>query len=480
VSAIQAIRDRPLSVAGEWLETGRWDEVTAPYDGRLLGRLARADAGVVDRAVRSAKAAVDEEDFPVHARAAALERVARLVSENAEELALTTAAETGKPLKQSRLEVTRAEGTFKLSAVEALKLAGEVVPMDAIASGAGKLGVVIRVPLGVVAAITPFNFPLNLAAHKIGPALAGGNAVVLKPASATPLGSVRLVELLHAGGVPPGRVQLVAGPGGEVGRALAEHPDVAAVSFTGSAEVGWGIRERAPRKHVALELGSNAPLIVDRDGDWRVAADKCAVHGYSCAGQSCISIQRALVHHELAEPFIGRLCERVARLNVGDPLDPVTDVGPLIDARSRERVHGWIRSAVDGGATLRLGGEVNDDGTLQPTVLEEVGLDQPLWTEEAFGPVVAVRAVKSLDEAVELANDSRYGLQAGVYTRDLGTALTVARRLEYGSVLVNEVPTYRADQQPYGGVKESGNTREGPAYAVQALTEARFISLQPA
>jgi acyl-CoA reductase-like NAD-dependent aldehyde dehydrogenase len=471
--------DHKLLAAGEWVETGEWAEVRSPYDGTLVGRVARGDSALVDRAARAARQAFEAGDFPRHERAAVLDRAAGLAAGRVDELALTIAAEAGKPLKAARVEAARCADTLTFSAVEARKLSGATVPMDASPAGAGKLGVVLRVPFGVVGAISPFNFPLNLVAHKLGPALAAGNAVVLKPAGQTPISALKLAEILVEAGLPPGWLSVVPGPGSEVGNAIVEHELTRALSFTGSAKVGWGIRGRVPHKKVNLELGSNAPLIVHADGDWETAADKAKLHAFSHAGQSCISIQRVLVHEEIADDFTERLVANTEALRVGDPLDPETDVGPLITHGDRDRVKAWIDEAVAGGAELLTGGELVDEGRcLAPTLLGAPPREAKVWCEEIFGPVATIDRYADFAEALRLANDSRFGLQAGVFTRDVGRALEAARTLEFGGVLINEVPTFRADQMPYGGVKDSGNTREGPAYAVLELTEERLVTLQ--
>jgi acyl-CoA reductase-like NAD-dependent aldehyde dehydrogenase len=471
--------DHKLLAAGEWLETGEWDEVRSPYDGTVIGRAAQGDAALVDRAAKAAQEAFESADFPQHERAALLDRAAELVGERVDDLALTIAAEAGKPLKTARVEASRCVDTLTFSATEARKLTGGTVPMEASPAGAGKLGVMLRVPYGVVGAISPFNFPLNLVAHKLGPAIAAGNAVVLKPAGQTPLSALKLAEILVEAGLPKGWLSVIPGPGAEVGNAIVEHDLTRALTFTGSAGVGWGIRSRVPHKKVNLELGSNAPLIVHADGDWEAAADKTKLHAFSHAGQSCISIQRVLAHEDVAEGFTERLVANAEALRVGDPLDPETDVGPLISPADRDRVKGWIGEAVEGGAELLTGGELVDEGRcLAPTVLGSPPHDAKVWCEEIFGPVATIDRYADFEQALEMANDSKFGLQAGVFTRDLGRGLQAARTLEFGGVLINEVPTFRADQMPYGGVKDSGNTREGPAYAVIELTEERFVTLQ--
>jgi acyl-CoA reductase-like NAD-dependent aldehyde dehydrogenase len=471
--------DHKLLVAGEWAETGAWAEVASPYDGSVVGRVAQGDAALVDRCAIAARAAFESGGFPQHERAAVLDRAAGLVGERLDDLARTIAAEAGKPLKTAEAEAGRCADTLTFSAVEARKLSGATVPMAASAPGAGKLGVMLRVPYGVVGAISPFNFPLNLVAHKLGPAIAAGNAVVLKPAGQTPISALKLAAILVEAGLPEGWLSVVPGPGAEVGNAIVEHDLTGALSFTGSAKVGWEIRSRVPHKKVNLELGSNAPLIVHSDGDWEAAADKTKIHAFSHAGQSCISIQRILVQEDVADAFVERLVANVAALSVGDPLDPGTDVGPLISSGDRDRVKGWIGEAVAAGAELLCGGELVDDGRcLAPTLLANPPREAKVWREEIFGPVATIDRYAEFGEALRLANDSKFGLQAGVFTRDMGRGLEAAETLEFGGVLINEVPTFRADQMPYGGVKDSGNTREGPAYAVLELTEERFVTLQ--
>jgi acyl-CoA reductase-like NAD-dependent aldehyde dehydrogenase len=475
---VQAV-DHELLVAGEWRETGEWSEVLSPYDGSAVGRVAQGDAALVDEAARAAREAFETADFPQHARAEALERAAEIVGEHIDDLALTIAAEAGKPLKTAKVEAARCVDTLTFSAVEARKLSGATVPMAASSPGVGKLGVMMRVPYGVVGAVSPFNFPLNLVAHKLGPAIAAGNAIVLKPAGQTPISALKLARILIEAGLPDGWLSVVPGSGSEVGNAIVEHEATRAITFTGSAEVGWGIRSRVPHKKVNLELGSNAPLIVHADGDWETAADKAKLHAFSHAGQSCISIQRILVHEAVADGFTERLVANAEALQVGDPLDPDTDVGPLISPDDRDRVKEWVDEAVASGAELLTGGELVDEGRcLAPTLLGSPPREAKVWCEEIFGPVATIDRYSDFEEALRLANDSKFGLQAGVFTRDVGRGLQAGRTLEFGGVLINEVPTFRADQMPYGGVKDSGNTREGPAYAVIELTEERLVTLQ--
>jgi acyl-CoA reductase-like NAD-dependent aldehyde dehydrogenase len=403
--------------------------------------------------------------------------VAGYLGRRHEEVARQISDEAGKPMKAARVEASRAMSTFTMAAVEARKLAGDVVPMDGSQAGEGKLAFTRRVPLGVVGAISPFNFPLNLVAHKLAPALAAGCAVVLKPAGQTPLSALLLAELETEAGLPPGWLNVLVGPSAEIGDVLVEDERVAVLTFTGSGDVGWKLRERAPRKKVLLELGNATPLIVEADADIEAAAAAVAQHGFSFAGQSCISIQRAYVARDVYHRFVGELVARVDALRTGDPADDETDVGPLIDEEARDRVLEWIEEARSAGAEILSGGELEDE-LLRPTVIAGAPPDAKVSCEEVFGPVVTVTPYDSLDEAIALANGTRYGLQAGIFTGSLQSALRAAQKLEFGGVTVNEAPTFRADQMPYGGVKASGNTREGPAYAVRELTDERLIVIQ--
>jgi acyl-CoA reductase-like NAD-dependent aldehyde dehydrogenase len=463
--------------------------VRSPYDDVVVGRVPKCTRDHVAQAVAAAKAVLagnrDGEGrndgthpLPAHERAEILDRAAIALAERQEELARTIAVEAAKPIRTARIEAARAVDTFRFSAAEARTLAGDVVPVDASSAGVGKLGFTLRMPIGVVGAISPFNFPLNLVAHKVAPAVAAGCPVVLKPASQTPLSAIALAHLLlDECGLPPGWLSVVTGGGGTVGEAIVEHPDIAMITFTGSPPVGWGIRGRAAQKKVSLELGNNSPVIIEDGSDWETAATKIRTAGFSHAGQSCISTQRIYVERPLFDRFVEKLAAAVETLVVGPPLDGDTEVSALISHGETERVRSWIDDAVAGGARVVAGGKVDDRGVLEPTVLVDVTPDMKVCHDEVFGPVVAVTAYDDLDEALALANDSQYGLQAAIFTNRLDRALKAARTLDYGGVLVNEVPTWRADQQPYGGVRNSGNTREGPHYAVREMTEERLVVL---
>jgi acyl-CoA reductase-like NAD-dependent aldehyde dehydrogenase len=472
--AITATEKR-LLVGGEWIETGDWLEVRSPYSGELLARVAQAGSAETRQAIDAAERAM-QEPLPAHKRAEILSRVAGYLGRRHDEVARTISDEAGKPMKAARIEATRAMSTYTFSAVEARKLAGEIVPMDASQSGERKFAYTLRTPIGVVGAISPFNFPLNLVAHKIAPALAAGCAVVLKPASQTPLSALLLAELEGEAGLPPGWLNVLVGPAAEIGDVLIEDERVKLITFTGSSGVGWKLRERAPRKRVNLELGNATPVIVEADADMEDVAKRMAQHAFSFAGQSCISVQRIYVERRSFEAFLERFAPLVEELRLGDPADEETDVGPVIDEAARDRILEWVEEARKAGAHVLTGGEL-DGELIQPTVIANAAPDLKVSCHEVFGPVVTVNPYDSLDEAIELANGTPYGLQAGVFTNDLRTAMRLAAELEFGGVTVNEAPTFRADQMPYGGVKESGNTREGPAYAVREMTEERVVIL---
>jgi len=468
--------ERRAFIDGEWVETGEWIEVRSPYSGEVVGRVAKAGAADAQRAIDAAARAM-ESPLPAHKRAEILVRVAGYLGRRHDEAARTISDEAGKPMKAARVEAARAMSTYTMAAVEARKLAGDVVPMDATQAGEGKFAFTLRQPLGVVGAISPFNFPLNLVAHKIAPALAAGCAVVLKPASATPLSALLLAELEQEAGLPAGWLNVLVGPSAEIGDVLVGDDRVGVLTFTGSGPVGWKLRERAPRKKVLLELGNATPVIVEADGDVDAAAAAVAANAFSFAGQSCISVQRVYVAREAYDRFVGELVPLVEELVVGDPGDDATDVGPVIDEGARERILEWIDEARRAGAEILTGGDLAD-GLIQPTVIARPPADARVSCDEVFGPVMTVAPYDSLEEAIALANGTRYGLQAGIFTANVKTAMRAARELDFGGVIVNEAPTFRADQMPYGGVKDSGNTREGPAYAVRELTEERVVVLQ--
>jgi acyl-CoA reductase-like NAD-dependent aldehyde dehydrogenase len=462
--------ERKLFVGGDWIETGEWIDIRSPYSGDTVGRVAKGGARETRQAIAAAASAM-RTPLPAHKRAEILVKVVAGIARRHEEAAQLICAESGKPLKTARVEVSRAMSTYTFAAVEARKLAGEMVPMDAAQAGEGKLAFTLRRPIGVVGAISPFNFPLNLVAHKLAPSLAAGCAVVLKPASQTPLSALFLAELAAEAGLPAGWLNVVVGSASEIGDVLIDDDRVEAITFTGSAPVGWQLAERAPKKRVKLELGNATPVVVAADADLDLAAEKLAANAFSFAGQSCISVQRIYVEGPAFDGFVERFLPRVEALRVGDPADEDTDVGPVIDDDARERILEWIKES---RGELLTGGDL-DGELIRPTVIANPARDDKVSCEEVFGPVCTVTTVESLDEAFELANATRYGLQAGVFTTRIDAALRAAQALDFGGVTVNEAPTFRSDQMPYGGVKDSGNTREGPRYAVRELTEERLV-----
>jgi acyl-CoA reductase-like NAD-dependent aldehyde dehydrogenase len=469
---VAAASERRLFVGGEWIETGDWQDVRSPYSGEVVGRVAKAGAAETRRAIDAAEQAM-REPLPAHKRAEILVRVAGALGRRHEEAARLISEEAGKPMKAARVEASRAMSTYTFAAVEARKLTGEMVPMDAAQAGEGKLAFTLRRPIGIVGAISPFNFPLNLVAHKLAPALAAGCAVVLKPAGQTPLSALFLAELEEEAGLPPGWLNVLVGRASEIGDVLVEDERVKLITFTGSGPVGWQLKERAPKKRVNLELGNATPVIVASDADVPATAAKLAANAFAFAGQSCISVQRIYVDRSNYDAFVKEFVPLVEALKVGDPGEDDTDVGPVIDEDARERILDWIKESH--GEVLTGGGL--DGDLIRPTVIANPAPDDKVSREEVFGPVCTVTAVDSLDEAIELANGTRYGLQAGIFTAGLDNALRAAQELDFGGVTVNEAPTFRSDQMPYGGVKDSGNTREGPRYAVREMTEERLIVL---
>jgi acyl-CoA reductase-like NAD-dependent aldehyde dehydrogenase len=462
--------ERKLLIGGEWVETGEWLEVRSPYSGDVVGRVAKAGRTETCQAVDAAERAM-QEPLPAHKRAEILVRVAGALGRRHDEVARLISDEAGKPMKAARVEAKRAMSTYTFAAVEARRLAGDMVPMDAAQAGEGKLAFTLRRPIGVVGAISPFNFPMNLVAHKIAPALAAGCAVVLKPASQTPLSALLLAELEAEAGLPPGWLNVVVGPASEIGDVLVEDERVKLITFTGSSDVGWELKRRAHKKKVNLELGNATPVVVAADADIETAAAKLAQNAFSFAGQSCISVQRIYVEQDAYDAFVEQFVPRVEQLKIGDPADEETDVGPVIDDDARARILAWIGET--SGEVLTGGAQ--DGELIRPTVIANPSPEDKVSSEEVFGPVCTVTAVTSLEDALRLANATRYGLQAGIFTSRLDSALGAAQELEFGGVTVNEAPTFRADQMPYGGVKDSGNTREGPHYAVREMTEERLV-----
>jgi acyl-CoA reductase-like NAD-dependent aldehyde dehydrogenase len=451
-------------------------EIRSPYDGSVVGSVALASraevVSAIDRAVAAAPAA---QALPSHARAAALSRIRACVLERKEELSRLLAAEAGKPLGLARTELDRTIFVFEQGMEEAKRMGGEVLPMDLLPHGEGRWGITRRFPLSPIAAITPFNFPLLLAAHKLAPAMACGATMVLKPPPQDPLSTMLLAGIVRESGYPDGAISILPCTNDDAAPLL-DDPRIRMISFTGSARVGWMIKQRAPMKRVALELGGNAAVIVEPDADIEHAVKRCVAGGYLYAGQSCISTQRILVHEKIYEAFVQRFAPAVQALKVGDPLDPSTDVGPVIDRANAERVESWMAEAVTAGATVAAGG-TRKDSLVAPSVLLDTSSDMRVNCEEIFAPVTTVRRYSTLQEAIALVNDSPYGLQAGLFTNDLRTIKSAFEQIEVGGLVINEVPGFRVDHAPYGGVKQSGSGREGVRYAIEEMTEVRLLVL---
>ena len=462
-----------LLVAGEEVAGDATVEVTSPWDGRTIGAVPWLGADAVGPAVDGAWGAM-QAGLTAAERAAILDRAAIEVGARREEFAAMISAENGKPMKQALAEADRCVQTLVFSAVEARSLAGRGIPLDAHPAGAGHLGFTIRVPVGVVAAITPFNFPLTLAAHKIGPAVAAGCGVVLKPADKAPLTAIELVRVFHRAGLPPAWMSVLVGEPVSIADALIADERVGLLTFTGSAAIGWDLKAKAAKKRVTLELGNATPVIVCADGDLDAAATMSAASGYAFAGQSCISVQRTIVHESVREAFADKLVAAARAQQAGDPADPMTDVGPAITPEARDRVDALVSDAMGAGARELTGGTFGD-GHRRPTVLDGVDTAHPVWNKELFGPVISIVPFDTLEEAIDLANGTEYGLQAGIFTRDLPNALDAIHQLRFGGVTVNQAPQFRVDQMPYGGTKASGNTKEGPHDAVREMTEERMV-----
>jgi len=450
--------------------------IRAPWDGAEVGIHPLGTAEDMDAAVAANVAAAEAcRTMPAYERAACLRRIADTLEADKEAFADLMAREAGKPIAQARLELDRAVFVLRDGAEEATRISGEILPLDVMAHGTGRIGLVRRFPLSPIAAITPFNFPVLLAAHKIAPAIACGATLTLKPPPQDPLTTLRLGELVAASGYPAGGVNVVPCEL-PVAERLVRDERVRMITFTGSARAGWAIRAAAGTKRVALELGGNAGVIVEPDADVARAVERCTVGGYLYAGQSCISVQRILVHERVFDAFIEPFAARVARLATGDPLDPRTEVGPMIDEAAARRAESWIQTAVAAGAVVRTGG-ARSGAVLQPTVLTGTRPDQQVNCEEVFAPVTTVTPYRRFDDALTMLNDSPYGLQAGVFTHDVRTLMRAWERLDVGGVIGNDIPSFRVDRMPYGGSKASGLGREGVRYAIQEMTEPRLLTL---
>ena len=463
-------------VAGDWVESSETFEVASPYDGSVVATVGTPSSADVERAAQAAADSFDEaRKLPVHARAEALVHISRRLEERGDEIAKVIAGEGGKPLKWAKVEAARALSTFRWAAEECRREGGLLMRLDTEASLGTRMGLIRRFPLGPVLAITPFNFPVNLVAHKMAPALAVGAPIVIKPATKTPLGALILGEIFCETDLPAGMLSVLPIGGSEAGD-LARDERFAKISFTGSSEVGWDLRKADPKKAVTLELGGNAGVIVHHDADLDRAAQRIAFGGYYQAGQSCIAVQRVLVHDDVADELRDKLAAEVAKLKTGDPMDPETDVGPVIDHDALERISAWVDEAVQAGAEVVTGGK-REDPFYTPTVLTNTERSMKVRCEEIFGPVITLGTYSDFAEAIAEVNSSRYGLQAGVFTKDIDRIMLAHRDLEVGGVIQNDVSSFRADQMPYGGAKDSGSGREGLRWAMDEMTEPRILVL---
>jgi glyceraldehyde-3-phosphate dehydrogenase (NADP+) len=467
---------RPFLVHGQWKQGERTARVVNPFNGHTIADVVQAAEADVEEAVASTVgAAASMGGFPAHARYDILQQIAALIYRRRDEFASMITAEAGKPITDAKREVGRAVQTFTVAAEEARRIPGELVPLDWTPGSDFHLGILRRFPIGPILGITPFNFPLNLVAHKVAPALAAGNPILIKPAPQTPLTALLLGQVALEAGLPPGGLNVV--PCDNVlAERLVMDPRFKLLSFTGSAAVGWMLKAKCGKKKVTLELGGNAGVVIESDADLDLAAQRCAAGGFGYAGQTCISVQRVFVHHSVADPFTTKLLMHVARLKAGDPTDESTTIGPLIDQAAAHRVESWIGEAVAEGARVLLGGK-RMGSVVEATVLSNVKPEMKVSCQEVFGPVVTVTPYRRLSEAITLLNQSDYGLQAGVFTQDVNKIFHAFRHLEVGALLANEIPTFRADHMPYGGVKDSGLGREGVRAAIEDMTEPRLLIL---
>ena len=465
-----------LLIDGEWLERreGKLLEVRSPNDGEVFATLPEATPADLDAAIEAAQRAFDRQELSAYQRYEILYKASQLLTERVEDIAYHMSMEGGKPIKEARIEVARAASTILVAAEEAKRIHGEQIPVEAAVASENRLAFTMRQPIGVICCISPFNFPAILVAHKIAPAIAAGNTVVLKPASATPVTAVKICQAFLDAGLPPGHLNLLVGGGATLGEWLIQDERFAMYSFTGSAEVGKHLRNSIGLRRATLELGANSPVIVDKTADVPAAAEAVAQGGYMNAGQVCTSAQRILVHRDVEAEFLAALVPHVERMNVGPSYEDTTDVGPMVTLSAAERVEAWFKEAASDGATVHCGG-ARSGQFVTPAVVSGVRAGMRIFQEELFGPAVTVTVFDDIDEAIALANDSRYGLQGGIFTNDLETAWKAAKQVRIGALMVNDTSRYRADQMPFGGVKESGMGREGPKFVIEEMTDLKLV-----
>lgn len=467
-------KDYRYYCAGEWRSSDRKLEIRNPWNDELVGVTSFASDDDLEHAIRAAEDAFETmRVMPLYERAAALDKLADLLEARGEEVATLIAQEAAKPLRDARVEVMRGVFTIRVAAEEAKRIGGEMIPLDLLPSSKGRFGITKKAPIGPIAAISPFNFPLNLALHKVAPAIASGNTVILKPPTHDPLTMLTFAEMVDEVGLPKGAVSIMP-MDRATGDRLVTDDRFKLLSFTGSPDVGWEMKKRAGKKKVVLELGGNAGVIVDAGADVALAAQRVRAGAFAYAGQVCISVQRVYVHRDSYDAFCDELVAAVQTIKTGDPLDPDTELGPMIDAKAANRIDEWVRAAVDEGATLLTGGKTNGR-FYEPTVIVDASKESFVCSREAFAPIVTVFPVESFEDALDQANDSVFGLQAGVFTNDVEHAFQAFDRLDVGGVILNDIPVYRIDHMPYGGVKDSGLSREGVRYAIEDMTETRLL-----
>ncbi|WP_042350685.1 aldehyde dehydrogenase family protein [Bacillus massiliigorillae] len=475
MTELNTVVKKHLIINGKEVEAPKYTTLYSPYTNGPIAEIAMADEKITKDAISAAQAAFKViSSMPAYKKSEILERVVTLLTEKADEAAEIIATESAKPIIFAKVEVARTIETYKFAAEEAKRIHGETIPFDASPSGVGRVGYTLRKPLGVIGAITPFNFPMNLVAHKLGPAIATGNSVVLKPASQTPLSSLFIAELFKEAGLPDGVINVVTGAGSVVGETIIKDDRVKMITFTGSPSVGIGIRNKAGLKKTTLELGSNAAVILDKDTNVQEVVNRCIVGAFSNQGQVCISLQRVYAHRDVYSAFVEQFKTAAKQLKLGDPLQEDTYISSLISENETKRALSWIEEAKQNGAQIVTGGQLTN-GILEPTIITNVDPKLKVSCQEVFAPIVIINEVNSIEEALAYVNDSNYGLQAGIYTKDINQALRASEELEVGAVLINDIPTFRVDHMPYGGVKESGTGREGIKYAVEEMTELKLV-----
>lgn len=464
-----------MYISGEWIDKGEKIQVSDPFDNSHIDTVPKADKDDMLKAVESAKRGFEAmKRVPVYERSAILYKTAQYVKEHHEEFSQTIAREASKTINEARGEVSRTINTLTWSAEEAKRLNGETLPFDSFPNGVNKKGFYYRFPIGIILAITPFNDPLNLVAHKLGPAFAGGNAVILKPASVTPLSGIKLAEALLHSGLPKEAIQVITAPGKDTGEVLVPHEDIRMISFTGGVEAGREVTQKAGIKKIGMELGSNSPVIVWKDAEIDKAVDSCVEGGFWAAGQNCIGVQRLYIHKDIYEEFKTKFVDKTKTYKIGNKLDESTDMGPLITQKEAERVEFAIFDAINKGAVCLTGGK-REGALLEPTVLENVPEDTIQHNEEAFGPVVNLYRVEDMDEAIAKSNSLPYGLHAAIFTNNINLAMKAAYELDCGGVMINDSTDYRLDSMPFGGVKNSGLGREGISFALHEMTEPKVV-----